>query len=216
MSTHPQANTTPVNTSYHHLTPPNTTITEHTTDVNRLLFHNRRIKTVVADDSDNTCRLVLLSPELSKKPLPLLSSPLLLMTTDLVLLGEQRTTCCPLKRNPYWLRPKARCVCAASWGRGGVGVLMGRWRIAQKVLYEVELTYEDFNFRQFESFGLVWFGGAAPPLIPPPTDEVLRKLLPENVEVPSSMEQVGHILHVNLGEEQLPQEGHRRGVIGCK
>ena len=89
-------------------------------------------------------------------------------------------------------------------------MLMGRWRIAQKVLYEVELTYEDFNFRQFESFGLVWFGGAAPPLIPPPTDEVLRKLLPENVEVPSSMEQVGHILHVNLGEEQLP---HKK-VIG--
>ena len=37
-----------------------------------------------------------------------------------------------------------------------------------------------------------------------PVDEVLRKLLPEDVtEIPSSFEQVGHIAHLNLREEVL-------------
>ena len=34
--------------------------------------------------------------------------------------------------------------------------------------------------------------------------EALRKLLPAGMEVPSSFEQVGHVAHVNLREEQLP------------
>jgi len=35
-------------------------------------------------------------------------------------------------------------------------------------------------------------------------DQVLRRVLPEGMDVPSSYEQVGHIMHVNLREEQLP------------
>lgn len=35
-------------------------------------------------------------------------------------------------------------------------------------------------------------------------DEVLRAILPENVEVPTSYSQIGHIIHVNLRDEQLP------------
>ena len=35
-------------------------------------------------------------------------------------------------------------------------------------------------------------------------DAVLRKLLPEGVEVPGSFEQVGHIAHLNLRAEQMP------------
>ena len=34
--------------------------------------------------------------------------------------------------------------------------------------------------------------------------EALRKLLPAGMEVPSSFEQVGHVAHVNLRDEQLP------------
>jgi len=33
---------------------------------------------------------------------------------------------------------------------------------------------------------------------------VLRKLLPEQVTVPASLEQIGHIAHLNLQEDQLP------------
>jgi tRNA (guanine37-N1)-methyltransferase len=37
------------------------------------------------------------------------------------------------------------------------------------------------------------------------SDEVLRKLLPEEIrEIPSSFEQVGHIAHLNLRDEVLP------------
>ena len=35
-------------------------------------------------------------------------------------------------------------------------------------------------------------------------DEVLRKLLPEDVEVPSGFETVGHIAHLNLRPEHEP------------
>jgi len=35
-------------------------------------------------------------------------------------------------------------------------------------------------------------------------DQVLRKLLPEGMEVPSSFEQVGHVAHVNLRDEVVP------------
>jgi tRNA (guanine37-N1)-methyltransferase len=35
-------------------------------------------------------------------------------------------------------------------------------------------------------------------------EAVLRKLLPEGLEVPSSFEQVGHIAHLNLRKEHLP------------
>lgn len=35
-------------------------------------------------------------------------------------------------------------------------------------------------------------------------EQVLRRLLPAGMEVPSSFEQVGHVAHVNLREEQLP------------
>ena len=38
-------------------------------------------------------------------------------------------------------------------------------------------------------------------------EQVLRKLLPAGMEVPSSFEQVGHVAHVNLREEQLPFKG---------
>ena len=36
------------------------------------------------------------------------------------------------------------------------------------------------------------------------TNQVLRTLLPSNLEVPSSYEQVGHIVHLNLDESLLP------------
>ena len=35
-------------------------------------------------------------------------------------------------------------------------------------------------------------------------DQVLRRLLPEGMEVPGAFEQVGHIAHVNLRDEHLP------------
>lgn len=35
-------------------------------------------------------------------------------------------------------------------------------------------------------------------------DEILRKLLPQNVEVPSGFETVGHIAHLNLRPEHEP------------
>ena len=35
-------------------------------------------------------------------------------------------------------------------------------------------------------------------------EEVLRKVLPNGVEIPSSFEQVGHIAHLNLRDEVLP------------
>mmetsp|Transcript_17575 Transcript_17575/g.31551 ORF Transcript_17575/g.31551 Transcript_17575/m.31551 type:complete len:482 (-) Transcript_17575:66-1511(-) len=35
-------------------------------------------------------------------------------------------------------------------------------------------------------------------------EEVLRKLLPSNIEVPSSFEQAGHVCHLNLRDSQLP------------
>ncbi|XP_032456104.1 tRNA (guanine(37)-N1)-methyltransferase [Nasonia vitripennis] len=37
-----------------------------------------------------------------------------------------------------------------------------------------------------------------------PRDDVLRAILPENVEVPTSFSQIGHIIHINLRDEQLP------------
>lgn len=40
--------------------------------------------------------------------------------------------------------------------------------------------------------------------------QVLRRLLPEGVEVPTSFECVGHIAHLNLREDQLPY----KAVIG--
>lgn len=46
---------------------------------------------------------------------------------------------------------------------------------------QVELTYDHFD-----------------------ADEVLRKLLPEEVEVPSGFETVGHIAHLNLRPEHEP------------
>ena len=41
-------------------------------------------------------------------------------------------------------------------------------------------------------------------------EQVLRKLLPQGMEVPSAFEQVGHVAHVNLRDEQLPY----KAVIG--
>ncbi|KAJ8683225.1 hypothetical protein QAD02_019017 [Eretmocerus hayati] len=41
-------------------------------------------------------------------------------------------------------------------------------------------------------------------------EEILRAILPDNVEVPGSYSVVGHIIHVNLREEQLPY----KAVIG--
>jgi tRNA (guanine37-N1)-methyltransferase len=41
-------------------------------------------------------------------------------------------------------------------------------------------------------------------------EEVLRRLLPVGVEVPSSFEQIGHIAHLNLRDEMLPY----KSVIG--
>ncbi|KAG7673758.1 hypothetical protein KSW81_006949 [Nannochloris sp. 'desiccata'] len=41
--------------------------------------------------------------------------------------------------------------------------------------------------------------------------DVLHRLLPENIEVPSSFEQVGHIAHLNLRDELLPY----RKIIGA-
>jgi tRNA (guanine37-N1)-methyltransferase len=41
-------------------------------------------------------------------------------------------------------------------------------------------------------------------------DDVLRRLLPENVEIPSSFEQVGHIAHLNLKDNVLPY----KNIIG--
>lgn len=35
-------------------------------------------------------------------------------------------------------------------------------------------------------------------------EEVLRRLLPAGMEVPSAFESVGHIIHLNLRDEQLP------------
>ena len=35
-------------------------------------------------------------------------------------------------------------------------------------------------------------------------EQVLRRLLPQGMEVPSAFEQVGHVAHVNLRDEQLP------------
>ncbi|EOD05906.1 hypothetical protein EMIHUDRAFT_107054 [Emiliania huxleyi CCMP1516] len=35
-------------------------------------------------------------------------------------------------------------------------------------------------------------------------EQVLRRLLPEGMEVPSAFEQVGHVAHMNLREEHLP------------
>lgn len=43
-----------------------------------------------------------------------------------------------------------------------------------------------------------------------PCDEVLRAVLPENVEVPTSYSLIGHIVHLNLREEQLPY----KSIIG--
>lgn len=40
--------------------------------------------------------------------------------------------------------------------------------------------------------------------------DVLHRLLPENIEIPSSFEQVGHIAHLNLRDELLPY----RKIIG--
>jgi hypothetical protein len=42
------------------------------------------------------------------------------------------------------------------------------------------------------------------------TEQVLRKLLPEGMEVPSAFEQIGHIAHVNLRDELLPY----KAIIG--
>eukprot|EP00434_Breviolum_minutum_P016927 symbB.v1.2.014933.t6/scaffold1103.1/size137753/9 len=41
-------------------------------------------------------------------------------------------------------------------------------------------------------------------------EEVLRKLLPQGIEIPSSFEQAGHIAHLNLRDSQLPY----KGIIG--
>jgi tRNA (guanine37-N1)-methyltransferase len=41
-------------------------------------------------------------------------------------------------------------------------------------------------------------------------EQVLRRLLPQGMEVPSAFEQVGHVAHVNLRDEQLPY----KAVIG--
>jgi len=41
--------------------------------------------------------------------------------------------------------------------------------------------------------------------------DVLHRLLPENIEIPSSFEQVGHIAHLNLRDELLPY----RKIIGA-
>lgn len=38
------------------------------------------------------------------------------------------------------------------------------------------------------------------------TDEVLKRLLPNLVEIPSSFEQAGHIAHLNLRDEALPHK----------
>lgn len=35
-------------------------------------------------------------------------------------------------------------------------------------------------------------------------DQILRKLLPPNIDIPSSFETIGHIAHLNLREEQFP------------
>lgn len=37
-----------------------------------------------------------------------------------------------------------------------------------------------------------------------PVLQILRKLLPPNIEVPTSFETVGHIAHLNLRDDQLP------------
>jgi hypothetical protein len=35
-------------------------------------------------------------------------------------------------------------------------------------------------------------------------DEILRKILPDNVEVPTGFETIGHVAHLNLRPEHLP------------
>jgi hypothetical protein len=42
------------------------------------------------------------------------------------------------------------------------------------------------------------------------TDEVLKRILPEGVEIPSSFEHVGHIAHFNLKDPCLPY----KNIIG--
>ena len=56
--------------------------------------------------------------------------------------------------------------------------------------FETELGYENWN-----------------------TDEVLRTILPNGMEVPTSFSTIGHIAHVNLREEQLPYK-HVIGKFG--
>eukprot|EP00929_Paragymnodinium_shiwhaense_P074002 TRINITY_DN37836_c0_g1_i1.p1 TRINITY_DN37836_c0_g1~~TRINITY_DN37836_c0_g1_i1.p1 ORF type:complete len:506 (+),score=81.73 TRINITY_DN37836_c0_g1_i1:75-1520(+) len=51
----------------------------------------------------------------------------------------------------------------------------------QRATFEVLLTYDAFS-----------------------AEEVLRKLLPQGMEVPSSFEQAGHVCHLNLRDSQLP------------
>lgn len=53
--------------------------------------------------------------------------------------------------------------------------------------YEVTLKYEDFS-----------------------ADEILRALLPAEVEVPTAFSKIGHIAHLNLRDEQIPY----KNIIG--
>lgn len=54
---------------------------------------------------------------------------------------------------------------------------------AEALAYTLRLEYADFT-----------------------ADQVLRRLLPAGVEVPTAFETIGHIIHVNLREEQLPHK----------